>query len=203
MAEKMNSESAFFAMMERLRYINRWMLMRNSREENLSEHSIDVAMIAHALCLIGNKRFGKNLDAERAALIGMYHDVSEIITGDMPTPVKYFNEDIKNVYKDIEKDACEKLIAMLPDDLRDSYRKIMIPDADEFQYEKKLVKGADKLSAYIKCIEERKAGNNEFVSAETATLEAIKNMGLPEVDVFLTDFIPSYGKTLDEIQPVT
>ncbi|MDY6324432.1 MAG: 5'-deoxynucleotidase [Catonella sp.] len=193
------NNSAFFAMMSRLRYIDRWELMRNSREENLAEHSLDVAMIAHALCVIGNKRFNKNLDAEHAALIAMYHDVSEIITGDMPTPVKYFNPEIKNIYKDIEHRASEKLINYLPDDMKTDYREILEPEGDAFIYERKLVKAADKLSAYIKCIEERKCGNTEFISAEKTTLESIKKMGLPEVDIFLAEFIPSYNKTLDEL----
>lgn len=198
MAEK-NDEYSFFAMMSRLRYIDRWMLMRNSREESLSEHSLDVAMLAHALCIIGNRRFGKNLDCEKAAMIGMFHDVSEIITGDMPTPVKYFNEDIKHIYKDIESDACKKLLSLLPEDMKEDYRKLLMPEDGKLEYERRLVKGADKLSAIIKCIEEKKAGNNEFVSAEKTTLETIHRLQLPEVEIFLNEFIPSYGKTLDDM----
>ncbi len=198
MAEK-NDEYSFFAMMSRLRYIDRWMLMRNSREESLSEHSLDVAMLAHALCIIGNRRFGKNLDCEKAAMIGMFHDVSEIITGDMPTPVKYFNEDIKHIYKDIESDACKKLLSLLPEDMKEDYRKLLMPEDGKLEYERRLVKGADKLSAFIKCIEEKKAGNNEFVSAEKTTLETIHRLQLPEVEIFLNEFIPSYGKTLDDM----
>ena len=198
MAEK-NDEYSFFAMMSRLRYIERWMLMRNSREESLSEHSLDVAMLAHALCIIGNRRFGKNLDCEKAAMIGMFHDVSEIITGDMPTPVKYFNEDIKHIYKDIESDACKKLLSLLPEDMKEDYRKLLMPEDGKLEYERRLVKGADKLSAFIKCIEEKKAGNNEFVSAEKTTLETIHRLQLPEVEIFLNEFIPSYGKTLDDM----
>lgn len=198
MAEK-NDEYSFFAMMSRLRYIDRWMLMRNSREESLSEHSLDVAMLAHALCIIGNRRFGRNLDCEKAAMIGMFHDVSEIITGDMPTPVKYFNEDIKHIYKDIESDACKKLLSLLPEDMKEDYRKLLMPEDGKLEYERRLVKGADKLSAFIKCIEEKKAGNNEFVSAEKTTLETIHRLQLPEVEIFLNEFIPSYGKTLDDM----
>ncbi len=190
---------AFFAMVSRLRWIDRWALMRNSDNENLSEHSLEVAMLAHALALIGNKKFDKKLNPEKAALFGLYHDVSEILTGDMPTPVKYFNPAIANAYKDIEKTACEKLLTLLPDYLKESYSEVMMPD-DAFSYEKKLVKAADKLSAYIKCINEKKAGNSEFSSAEAATLKSLKAMELEEVEVFLQDFMPSYSKTLDEIQ---
>lgn len=189
----------FFAMMARLKWIDRWALMRNSADENLSQHSLDVAMIAHALCIIGNERFGKQLDADRAAVIGMFHDVSEILTGDMPTPVKYFNRQIHSAYKDIEKDANMRLLALLPQDMRTQYTHILIPD--DHAGEKCLVKAADKLSAYIKCIEERKAGNREFEQAESATLTALHEMNLEEVEAFLKEFIPAYEKTLDEIRP--
>ena len=191
---------AFFAMISRLRWIDRWALMRNSDNENLSEHSLEVAILSHALATIGNKKLGKSLNAEKAALFGLYHDVSEILTGDMPTPVKYFNPEISAVYKDIERNACEKLLTLLPDYLKESYSELMMP-ADEYSYEKKLVKGADKLSAYIKCINEKKAGNTEFASAEASTLKSLHALKLEEVEVFLSDFIPAYSKTLDEIQP--
>ncbi|MBP5165034.1 MAG: 5'-deoxynucleotidase [Lachnospiraceae bacterium] len=192
-------ENNFFAMISRLKWIDRWALMKNSSNENLSEHSLEVAMIAHALCVIGNKRLGKNLNGERAALIGMYHDATEIITGDMPTPVKYYNDEIRHVYKDIEKEAQRRLISLLPADLSDEYESIFSP-GEELSYEKKLVKGADKLSAYIKCIEEEKAGNREFLSAEEATLRSLKKMDLPEVDIFIEECIPGYRKTLDELR---
>ena len=192
-------ENNFFAMISRLKWIDRWALMKNATNENLSEHSLEVAMIAHALCVIGNRRLGKNLNGERAALIGMYHDATEIITGDMPTPVKYYNDEIRHVYKDIEKEAQRRLISLLPDDMKDEYDSIFSP-GEELSYEKKLVKGADKLSAYIKCIEEEKAGNREFLSAEETTLRALKEMGLPEVDIFIEECIPGYRKTLDELR---
>ena len=192
-------DNNFFAMISRLKWIDRWALMKNSSNENLSEHSLEVAMIAHALCVIGNKRLGKNLNGERAALIGMYHDATEIITGDMPTPVKYYNDEIRHVYKDIEKEAQRRLISLLPADLSDEYESIFSP-GEELSYEKKLVKGADKLSAYIKCIEEEKAGNREFLSAEEATLRSLKKMDLPEVDIFIEECIPGYRKTLDELR---
>ena len=192
-------ENNFFAMISRLKWIDRWALMKNATNENLSEHSLEVAMIAHALCVIGNRRLGKNLNGERAALIGMYHDATEIITGDMPTPVKYYNDEIRHVYKDIEKEAQRRLISLLPDDMKDEYDSIFSP-GEELSYEKKLVKGADKLSAYIKCIEEEKAGNREFLSAEETTLKSLRKMNLPEVDIFIEECIPGYRKTLDELR---
>ena len=157
-------------------------------------------MLSHVLCVIGNKRFGKNLDAEHAAMFGMYHDVSEILTGDMPTPVKYRNKTIKGAYKQIEDDANESLLTLLPEDIRDEYRKVLFPE-EKYSYEVKLVKAADKISAYIKCLEEKKAGNDEFADAEHSTLESIKAMELEEIEVFLNEFLPSYKKTLDAIRP--
>ena len=156
-------------------------------------------MLSQALCVIGNERFGKKLNADHAAVIGMFHDVSEILTGDMPTPVKYFNRQIRAAYKDVEQDANMRLLALLPQDMRAEYIHVLNPGEDYAQ-EKKLVKGADKLSAYIKCIEERKAGNREFESAEKSTLEALHALELPEVEVFLEEFMPAYEKTLDEIR---
>lgn len=190
----------FFAMMARLKWIDRWSLMRNSSDENLSEHSLDVAMLAHALCVIGNERLGRQLDADRAAVIGMFHDASEILTGDLPTPVKYFNRQIRSAYKDIERDANMRLIALLPQDLRAQYMHVLEP-GEEYSRERQLVKGADKLSAYIKCIEERKAGNREFESAEETTRKALHELHLEEVEIFLEEFLPAYEKTLDEIRP--
>ena len=196
----MQETYGFFAMMARLKWIDRWALMRNSSDENLASHSLDVAMLAHALCVIGNERLGKNLNADRAAVIGLYHDVSEILTGDMPTPVKYFNRQIRSAYKDVERDANMRLLALLPQDLRAQFTHVLEP-GEEYAREKQLVKGADKLSAYIKCIEERKAGNREFESAEKSTLEALHEMHLEEVEIFLEEFLPAYEKTLDEIRP--
>ena len=196
----MQETYGFFAMMARLKWIDRWALMRNSSDENLASHSLDVAMLAHALCVIGNERLGKNLNADRAAVIGMYHDVSEILTGDMPTPVKYFNREIRSAYKDVERDANMRLLALLPQDLRAQFTHVLEP-GEEYAWEKRLAKGADKLSAYIKCIEERKAGNREFESAEKSTLEALHEMKLEEIEIFLKEFLPAYEKTLDEIRP--
>jgi 5'-deoxynucleotidase len=176
--------------------------MRNSRLEDLSEHSLEVAMIAHALCIIGNVRFGKQLDAERAALIGIYHDASEIITGDMPTPVKYFSNEIRTAYKDVEALTNERLLSGLPEDLRDAYAQILkTQDSEEDRELRRYVKAADKLSALIKCIEEERAGNTEFRTAARTTRESIEEISaeLPEVPVFVQEFLPSYGETLDEL----
>ena len=190
-------ESKFFAVVSRMKYINRWSLMRNTITENISEHSLETAFIAHALALIRNKRFGGNVDPERCALLAMYHDTTEIITGDLPTPVKYYNSDIKGAYDEIEKKAENTLLSYLPDDLREYYEPLLSP-AEEEKELWQLVKGADKLSALIKCIEERKMGNADFLSAEKSTLKAVQKMDIPEVKVFLDEFIPAYGLTLDE-----
>lgn len=194
----------FFALISRMKYIERWALMRNTRQENLCEHSMEVAMIAHALCTIGNVRYGKNLDANKAALIGLYHDASEIITGDMPTPVKYFNADLKHAYKEVEAIADNKLLDKLPDDLRPSFEEIFKPadpDDENEKYMRRLVKAADKLSALIKCIGETNAGNSEFRTAKESTGKAIRSLyqELPEVLDFVNEFLASYGSTLDEL----
>ncbi len=190
--------SNFFAMISRMKFIERWALMRNSRSENLSEHSLEVSMLAHALAVISNERLGNNLDVEKAALIGIYHDGSEIITGDMPTPIKYFNKNIQGAYKEVEKQASRRLLNMLPDYMQKSYEDIFFP-VEEDAYLWRLVKAADKLSALIKCIEEEKAGNTEFISAKKSILKLIEDMKLREVDVFIEEFLPAYSKTLDEL----
>lgn len=188
----------FFAMMSRMKYIDRWALMRNSYTENISEHSLEVSMLTHALCVIGNKRLGKQLDAERAVLVALYHDASEIITGDMPTPIKYLNKDIKGAFKDIEAKANLRLLDMLPDDMKEDYYEIFFPK-DDMGYELKLVKAADKLSALIKCIEEGKMGNLEFKSAGNTLENSVKDMHLEEADIFMREFLPAYHLTLDEL----
>lgn len=197
--------SNFFAALSRMKYIERWALMRSSRPENLSEHSHETAIIAHALCTIGNERLGKHLDADRAAVIGLFHDASEIITGDMPTPVKYYNDDIRQAYKEVEAVAEDRLLAKLPDDLRPVYADLFHEaksDADESEkYLRRLVKAADKISACIKCIEEESTGNTEFRTARES-IDAVlsKYAGeLPEVRIFLDEFLPAYGRTLDEL----
>lgn len=191
--------SHFYAMMSRMKYIERWALMRNSFSENISEHSLEVAMLAHALAVISNKRFGNALNTDRAALIGLFHDSTEIITGDMPTPIKYYNKDIQGAFKEIEKNAAYQLLAMLPEDIKEEYVELFFLNEEE-EYLGRLVKAADKLSALIKCIEEKKAGNSEFDRAKTTIEEAIHAMNLPEVEVFIKEFLPSYYKTLDELR---
>ena len=193
-------EYSFFATASRMKYIERWALMRNTRPENLSEHCLEVSMIAHALCIIGNVRYNKNYDADKTALIGLYHDASEIITGDMPTPIKYYNPGIKEAFKSIEDDANHKLLSMLPEDIRTAYEDIFFKKP-EYADEWRLVKAADKLSALIKCIEEEKTGNREFVKARESTEQSIKAMSsdYPEVNDFINEFLPAYEKTLDEL----
>ncbi len=186
--------SHFYAMLSRMKNIYRWGLMRNTRQENLSEHSLEVAFIAHALAVIRNRRFGGDLNAEKIATAAMFHDTSEIITGDMPTPIKYFNEDIKDAFKQIEALADDKLINLLPEDLREDFSGLYNPTDEE----KKIIKAADKLSALIKCIEENAMGNREFADAERATRRSLEKMDLPEIKVFLEEFIPSFSLTLDE-----
>lgn len=190
-------ESKFFAVISRMKYINRWSLMRNTIPENISEHSIETAFIAHALALLRNKRFGGNINAERCALIAIYHDVSEIITGDLPTPVKYYNKDIKSAYGEIENNALDQLLSYLPDDLKEEYRAVFFAGEEDRELWT-LVKAADKISALIKCVEERRMGNSDFDSAEKSTLEAIHRLNVPEAEVFLEEFMPSYNLTLDE-----
>ena len=190
--------NSFFAMMSRMKYIDRWALMRNSRQENLSEHSLEVSMIAHALAVIGNTCLGKQLDARKAAVLGLYHDATEIITGDMPTPVKYYNPQIKTTYKDIERQAARSLLSMLPETMREAYREIF-EKQEEDAYLWKLVKAADKLSAYIKCVEEEQAGNREFASALAQQKAAITAMHCPEADYFLEHMLPCYAQNLDEL----
>lgn len=189
--------SHFFALMSRMKYINRWGLMNNTKTENISEHSLMVAMLSHALVVISNKRFNTSLNPEHAGMLGLYHDASEIITGDMPTPIKYFNPEISDAYKKIERVAEEKLISYLPEDLRDEFKPLLTIGEQDSEY-LPFVKAADKLSALIKCIEEEKIGNREFSKAHIATETALENMNLPYVNVFLEEFLPSFMLTLDE-----
>ncbi len=189
--------SHFFAVMSRMKYINRWGLMNNTKTENISEHSLMVAMLSHALVVISNKRFNTDLNAEHAAMLGLYHDASEIITGDMPTPIKYFNPKISEVYKQIERVAEEKLVSYLPEDLREEFSSLLTITEKDSEYIP-FIKAADKLSALIKCIEEEKIGNKEFSKAHTSIETALENMNLPYVTVFMEDFLPSFSLTLDE-----
>ena len=190
------NDKSFFAMASRMKYINRWGLMRNTNQENISQHSLEVSMIAHALAVINNEIFGGNVSPEKTAVVALYHDMSEIITGDMPTPVKYNNTKIIAAYKDIEDDAKNKLLDRLPENFKGIYREILFSDDKDINI---LVKAADKLSAYIKCIEEENAGNREFAKALYATEKSLAKMNCPEADYFIKHFIPAYRLTLDEI----
>lgn len=189
--------SHFFAVMSRMKYINRWGLMNNTKTENICEHSLMVAMLSHALVVISNKRFGTDLNPEHAAVLGMYHDASEIITGDMPTPIKYFNPKISDAYKQVERVAEEKLVSMLPQYLADTYSPLLTISPEDAQYVP-FVKAADKLSALIKCIEEEKLGNKEFSKAHISIEQNLRDMNLPYVDVFISEFMDSFYLTLDE-----
>ena len=187
----------FFAYISRMRYIGRWSLMRNSLPENIQEHSHMVAVLAHALGVIRRDVFGVPCDPNEAAAAALYHDASEILTGDLPTPIKYHSADIMGAYKQVERLACDKLLATLPAQLRPSFEELLTGETQERLHD--LVKAADKLSAYIKCIEERKAGNNEFLSAEKQTRAVLDASPLPEVAYFLEHFIPAFELNLDEL----
>ena len=188
----------FFAYMARMKLIKRWSLMKSVSDENIAEHSAQVAQIAHALALIKNRMFGGELDADRIASAALYHETSEVLTGDLPTPIKYYNPEIRKSYKDIERVANEKLLSMLPDELRADYRALV--DIPTDSYEHRLIKAADKISAYIKCLEELRSGNKEFAKAEaTLKKEVLSYCDLSEVKYFYDNFVPTFKKTLDEL----
>lgn len=189
--------SHFFAYLARMKFIKRWGLMKNTMPENIQEHSLQTAMIAHMLAVLRNVRYGGHVDPERAAVLAMYHDVSEVFTGDMPTPVKYFNEDIRAMYGTIEQAAVEKLFATLPADLRDAYRAYILTPEEDPLWE--LAKAADTLSAYLKCVEERTAGNPEFDEAYATIRKKLEASPVPEVHDFLAIFAPSFTLTLDAL----
>lgn len=189
----------FFAFSSRTKYINRWALMRNTRYETLSEHSAEVSQFCYALAVIGNKRLGKSYNCERAVLLGLYHDVPEIITGDLPTPVKYYSKETKEAYKAVEKNASKQLLSMLPDDLVVDYEPLFKKKQEDRELWK-LVKAADKISAYLKCVEERKAGNSEFIEAEKTLYKSMQHLECKELEIFMTDFLPSFEKTIDQMK---
>ncbi len=203
-------KNAFFAMVSRMRYINRWSLMRNTLSENLEEHSFQVAVISHALAVIRQNLFARDdkgniritVDPYKAAVYAIYHDLDEILVGDMPTPVKYFNKDIEKVFKSIEKDAAEKLVGTLPSELKSEYAGLLSPDMSDSASAEimKIVKAADKISALVKCIEEGKAGNTEFIPAYRKLKALIDEMDLPEAAYFMKEFVPAYSCTLDELE---
>lgn len=186
----------FFAYISRMKYIFRWNLMRNADRENIQEHSMQVVWVAHALGLIGNKLYDKNYNIENVLCLAAYHEAGEVITGDLPTPIKYYNPDIKTAYKKIETIASEKLLNMLPEELKSSYEKYLLPqDSDE----NRIVKAADRICAYLKCVEEMKVGNKEFEKAKSSIHKSIKKLHMPEADYFMDNFTKSFELTLDEL----
>ncbi len=194
----MSDKSNFFAMMSRMKYVNRWGLMRNSAKESIAEHTLDVVMIAHALVVIANTYYDAALDEGRVALLAAFHDAPEIMTGDMPTPVKYFDPDIRDAYKNVESAVVSKMISSLPEEMQLSYDSLFNGFDDEDEILFKYVKAADKLSALIKCIEEEQMGNADFRTAKKSTMKALGEMRMPEVDFFMDNFLPGYYMTLDE-----
>ena len=188
----------FYAYLDRMKYIRRWQLMRSQRDENIMEHSQSVAMLAHALAVIHNKVFGGNVNVEKTVLYAMYHEISEVLTGDLPTPIKYYNHSIRNAYKDLERSAAERMAGMLPEVLKEELYPCILADEDSEEY--KLVKAADRLSAYVKCLEELRAGNGEFEKAKKSIEEDLRARKMPEVEYFFEHFIPSFSLTLDELE---
>lgn len=188
--------SSFFAYLFRMRYIARWALMRNTRTENVEEHSYEVSVLAHALAVIGQQVYGKEVNPDRVATVALFHDAPEIITGDLPTPIKYFNPAIKSAYDQVEAVAQDKLLAMLPQELTGAYEPLVRGEDPQVG---RYVKAADKLAAWLKCLDERKAGNGEFVQAERETLKALQDMDMEEVTWFLDHLGDSFGLTLDEL----
>ena len=188
----------FYAFMDRMKYIKRWSLMRSVREENIMEHTQQVALIAHVLGIIENKIYGGNVDVEKCVLYAMYHECPEVFTGDLPTPIKYFNGSITGAYKDIERTACEKLLGTLPPEIREELAPSILADTSLPEW--KLVKAADRLSAYIKCLEERRCGNTEFEKAEKSIREDVLSRGIRSVEYFMQNFIPAFSLTLDELE---
>jgi len=189
--------SNFFAYLFRMKYIKRWSLMRSVREENIMEHTEEVVSLAHILAVIDNNIYGGNLDVEKTVLIAQYHEVGEVITGDLPTPIKYFNPEIKTAYKDLEFKACEKILAMLPEELKGEYEPFILPDTDSKEY--KVVKYADRLAAYLKCVEEVKAGNSEFKKAKNSIGNELKKAKYPPLEYFFRNFADAFDLSLDEL----
>lgn len=187
-------KSNYYAMLFRMKYINRWALMRNLRPETLSEHTLETAFIAHCLAIISKRRLGENINPDAVAVAAMFHDTAEVITGDLPTPVKYYNDEIKSAYKSIEEAAGNKLLDLIPEDLRQDFLPCHCPD----ELTEKYVKAADKFSALIKCREELSLGNKEFEKAAKSSEKAIKALNLPAADVFLKEFMPAFAEGLDE-----
>ena len=188
----------FYAYMDRMKYIKRWQLMRCMREENIMEHSQEVALIAHALVSIHNRLFDGNADVLKTVLYAVYHETAEVMTGDLPTPIKYYNKSIHGAYKALEKSACEKMVDMLPEELQSDLAPFILADEEGLEYS--FVKAADKFSAYIKCLEELRSGNKEFAKAKKTIEEDLHARNMPEVEYFFKHFIPSFSLTLDELE---
>ena len=188
----------FYAFMDRMKYIKRWQLMRSVREENIMEHSQQVAMFAHVLAVINNKVFNGTANPERAVLYAVYHECSEVLTGDLPTPVKYFNSNINGAYKSLEERACDKLLQTLPEALRGELEISIKPDMESIEYT--LMKAADRLAAYVKCLEELRCGNNEFAKAKKSIEKDLRSRKIPEVEYFFKNFIDSFSLSLDELE---
>ena len=188
----------FYAYMDRMKFIKRWQLMRCTRNENIMEHSQEVALIAHALVTIHNDIYGGNADVLKTVLYAVYHETAEVMTGDLPTPIKYYNKHIHGAYKELERSACEKMVQMLPEEMQSSLSPYLLADEESKEYQ--LVKAADKLSAYIKCLEELRSGNNEFAKAKKTIEEDLKSRHIPEVEYFLKHFIKAFSLTLDELE---
>ena len=193
----MNMKYDFFAYLNRLKYIKRWSLMRSTIEENVMEHTEQVSMVAHALATVKNVYFGGSADILKVVLYAQYHETGEVITGDLPTPIKYFNKEINSAYKDIERGASEKILSKLPEEFRTEYEKYVIPDEASEEY--KIMKAADKIAAYLKCAEEVKSGNSEFIKAKESIYKELKNSEREEVKYFVENILPSYELTLDEL----
>lgn len=190
----------FFAYLSRLKLIRRWSLMRNTAPENDAEHSLQVAMIAHAIAVIARDRYGKDVDPEHVLSLAVYHDATEVMTGDLPTPVKYHNDELRDAYHRLEDLSADRLLSLLPEDLKPAFTPYM---KQERGYEHTLVKAADRISAFIKCMEEQRAGNREFDYAADNVRNSITTIDLPEVKDFLTDFLPAFDMTLDELNHPT
>ena len=190
----------FFAYLDRMKYIKRWQLMRSVREENIMEHSQQVAMFAHALAVIKNRIYGGNVNAEKAVLYAVYHECAEVMTGDLPTPIKYFDNSIRGAYKNLEEKASLKLLSMLPKELEGDFAASIIPDAQSEEYA--IMKAADRLAAYVKCLEELRCGNNEFAKAKKSIEDDLHSRNMPEVEYFFKNFIESFSLTLDELDTI-
>lgn len=194
----MKEEFDFYAYMMRMKYIKRWALMRSTSEENIMEHSWEVAVIAHALAIIKNEKFGGSVDEYKTLCLAVYHETSEVVTGDLPTPIKYFNREINSAYKSLEKDANERLIAKLPEELQNRYREFILDDSGSEEH--KLMKYADRICAYIKCLEELKVGNKEFLKAKESIGKELSDADDEAVKYFIKNVLPTFSKTLDELE---